>query len=173
MQNWYLIRTKPGTEKTAQANLRNVVERSLLPLATTQVRQKSRTVQRVAPIFPCYLFALFPLASTARQIRYTPGVREIVRFGETPAVVPDQVIEELTLRCANGPADFSKPAFVPGSSLEIVDGPFREFQAVFDGYLSGTERIAVLLSVLNANRRVIMPARMAIPAQRPCSELLH
>jgi transcription antitermination factor NusG len=164
MQSWYLIRTKSGAERVAQENLRGVVEQTLLPQARTRVRQQNRVVERVSPVFPSYLFALFPLASTARRIRYTPGVREIVRFGEQAAVVPDNVIEELTLRCAAGPLDFCRPAYAPGSPLEILSGPFREFRAVFEGYLNGTERVAVLLSVMNARRRVVMPAAMVATA---------
>jgi transcriptional antiterminator RfaH len=165
MQNWYLVRTKAGAERVAQDNLRNVVDRTLLPMGRMRIRQGDRTIQRVSPIFPSYLFASFSLASTARRIRYTPGVRDIVRFGDYATVVPDQVIDELMLRCADGPVDLSKPALIPGSPLEIVGGPFREFRAVFEGYLSGSERVAVLLSLMNAKRRVVMPAGMVVPAQ--------
>jgi len=164
MQNWYLVRTKSGGERTAQQQLQQVVEHTLLPLGKTQVRQKERTVQRIAPVFPCYLFAYFCLGRAARQIRYTPGVRDIVRFGEQPAVVPEWVIHELTTRCAQGPVEFAKAGLLPGSPLKVVDGPFRDLRAVFDGYLSGTERVAVLLSIMNAERRIVMPTSMVIAA---------
>jgi transcriptional antiterminator RfaH len=133
-------------------------------MASMKIRQGDRTYQRVSPVFPSYLFAAFPLASAARRIRYTPGVRDIVRFGEQVAIVPDRVIDELMLRCADGPVDFSKPAFLPGSPLEVVGGPFRKFDAVFEGYLSGSERVAVLLSVMNDTRRVVMPVSMVVQA---------
>jgi transcription antitermination factor NusG len=51
-----------------------------------------------------------------------------------------------------------------GTSVRVVRGPFHDFDAVFDGYCSGTERVAVLLSVMNAERRVVMPATMVIAA---------
>jgi transcriptional antiterminator RfaH len=165
MQEWYLIRTKTGLERTAQKQLQHVVESTLLPLGNTQVRQRDRTFQRIAPIFPCYLFAFFDLARTARQIRYTPGVRDIVRFGEEAAVVPVWVIDELVARCAQGPDDLLKPAFSKGTPVKLLRGPFRELHAVFDGYLSGAERVAVLLSIMNAERRVVMPAGMVIAAE--------
>jgi hypothetical protein len=69
MYNWYLIRTKTGAERTAHEQLQHVVERALLPLAKTQIRQRDRTFQRISPIFPCYLFAFFSLGHSARQIR--------------------------------------------------------------------------------------------------------
>ena len=165
MQEWYLIRTKTGGERIAQTQLQQVVERTLLPLGNTQVRQRDRSFQRIAPIFPCYLFAFFCLASRARQIRYTPGVRDVVRFGERAAVVPVWVIDELVNRCAQGPVDLLKPGLSKGTPVKVLRGPFRELHAVFDGYLSGAERVAVLLSIMNAERRVVMPARMVMAAE--------
>ena len=166
MQNWYLVRTKTGGERIAQQQLQHVVEHTLLPLGKTQFQQRERIIQRIAPIFPCYLFAYFCLGRTGRQIRYTPGVRDIVRFGEQPAVVPDWVIHELTSRCAQGPVELlrPKPGFLHGTPLKVVGGPFRELRAVFDGYLSGTERVAVLLSIMNAERRIVMPTSMVTAA---------
>jgi transcriptional antiterminator RfaH len=164
MQEWYLIRTKNGGESTAQKQLQHIVERTFLPLGKMQVRQRDRTFQRIGPIFPCYLFAFCCLGSTARQIRYTPGVRDVVRFGEQAAVVPAWVIDALAARCAQGPVDLLKPAFSKGTPVKVLRGPFQELQAVFDGYLSGAERVAVLLSIMNAERRVVMPASMVIAA---------
>jgi transcriptional antiterminator RfaH len=165
MQDWYLVRTKAGAERTAREQLRHVVDRVLLPLAKMPVRQKDRISQRIGPLFPTYLFAFFDLGSTARQIRYTPGVRNIVQFGDQAAVVPIYVIDELISRCADGLVDLSKPRLLPGAPVKVVHGPFQELEAVFDGYRSGTERVAVLLSVMNAERRVVMPARMVIAAE--------
>lgn len=164
MRDWYLICTKAGVERTAREQLQHVVDRVFLPLAKMPVRQKDRTFQRIGPLFPTYLFALFNLESAARQIRYTPGVRNIVQFGEQAAVVPTYVIDELISRSAEGLIDLSKPRLPPGAPVRVVCGPFQEFEAVFGGYCSGTERVAVLLSVMNAERRVIMPARMVMAA---------
>jgi len=166
MQEWYLVRTKTGAERIAHAQLQHVVDHILLPLAKMQIRQRGRTFQRIGPIFPSYLFALFDLGRMARQIRYTPGVRNIVWFGEQAAVVPAPVIHELISRCAEGPVDLSKPRLSLGTPVTIVRGPFQELQAVFDGYCSGTERVAVLMSVMNAERRVMMPAGMVTAADK-------
>ena len=161
MQDWYLIRTKTGAERIAHAQLRPVVDRVLLPLAKMQVRQRDHTYQRISPIFPSYLFASFCLGRMARQIRYTPGVRNIVQFGDQAAVVPVFVIDELLAMCADGPVDFSQPRLLPGAPVKVAYGPFQEFSAIFDGYCSGgSERVAVLLKVMNAERRVEMPAKM-------------
>jgi hypothetical protein len=41
----------------------------------------------------------------------------------------------------------------------VVDGPFRGFEAIFERYLSGTERVAILLSAVEASGlRVVLSA---------------
>ena len=165
MQDWYLVRTKAGAERAVHEQLQPVVDRILLPLAKMPVRQRDRIFQRIGPIFPTYLFAFFSLGRMSRQIRYTPGVRNIVRFGDQAAVVPICVINELLYRCSEGPVDLSRPSLSQGAPVKVVRGPFQEFHAVFDGYCSGPERVAVLLSVMNAERRVVMPASMVIAAE--------
>ena len=165
MRDWYLIRTKTGGERIAQQQLQHLVDRTLLPLGKMQVCQRDRTFHRIGPIFPSYLFAFFCLGERSRQIRYTPGVRDLVRFGEQAAVVPARVIDELVARCAQGPIEVSKPKLSRGTAVKVVGGPFRDLHAVFDGYLSGAERVAVLLSAMNAERRIAMPANMVTAAE--------
>jgi len=164
MSHWYLLRTKTGGERIAEQQLSRFVDSTLLPLGKMRVRQQDRSFERVAPLFPCYLFAFFSLATSARKIRYTPGVREIVQFGDQAAVVPDWVIDHLTLRCGDGPVALSRNSLSQGAAVRLVGGPFREFNAIFDEYLDGAERVAVLLSVMNAERRVVMPTAMVVPA---------
>lgn len=165
MLDWYLLRTKTGEERRAQQQLGGIVERTLLPLGRMRVRQQGRDVWRIAPLFPCYLFARFSLSYAARKVRYTPGVRDVVRFGEQVAVVPHWVIEQLASRCAEGPIELWKPPLSPGDAVKVLDGPFQQFEAIFDGYLGGTERVAVLLSIMSAERRVVMPAAMVMAAE--------
>ena len=71
MRDWYLIRTKTGSEQIAQQQLQHLVDRTLLPLGKMQVCQRDRTFHRIGPIFPSYLFAFFCLGERSRQIQYT------------------------------------------------------------------------------------------------------
>ena len=164
MSHWYLLRTKTGAERIAERQLANLVESTLVPLGKMQIRQGTRMVECVAPIFPCYLFAFFSLATSAHRVRYTPGVRDIVWFGDQAAVVPDWVIDHLTFRYGDGPVALSKPRLSHGAAVKLVGGPFGELDAIFDRYLSGAERVAVLMSVMNAERRVVVPANMVVVA---------
>ena len=44
-------------------------------------------------------------------------------------------------------------------NVRVVDGPFRGFEVIFVRYLSGLERVAILLSTIEtAGLRVVLPA---------------
>ena len=43
--------------------------------------------------------------------------------------------------------------------IRIIDGPFRDIEAIFDRYLSGSERVAILLDAIGASTiRVVLPS---------------
>jgi pimeloyl-ACP methyl ester carboxylesterase len=49
--------------------------------------------------------------------------------------------------------------FDTGEKVVVVEGPFRGFEAIFQRYLSSTERVAILLNAVEANGlRVVLPA---------------
>jgi transcriptional antiterminator RfaH len=159
---WYLLRAKAGEECRAQEQLTRIADDVLLPLVKLRVRRWGRMVKSVAPLFPCYLFSQLDLARDFSRLRYTRGLRELVCFGGEPAVVPEWIINGLKERCASGPVELPEPTFLPGDPVRIADGPLREFEGVFERYLSGQERIAILLSVMGGGRAVL-PASMVVP----------
>jgi transcription antitermination factor NusG len=52
---------------------------------------------------------------------------------------------------------------VQNEPVTVIDGPLREFEGIFERYLSGTERVAILFSMMGAGARAVMPASMVIP----------
>jgi transcriptional antiterminator RfaH len=116
--------------------------------------------ESVAALFPTYMFARFNLERDYGRLRYTRGVRQIVHFGEEPAAVPQWMIDELKDRCANGPIKLASRQLIPGERVVVIDGPLRDFEGVFERDLSGPERVAILLSVMGAGARAVLPARM-------------
>src|SRR5580658_9275398 len=80
---WYCLRSQPKHEHIAAAHLR------LLEGVTVfcpRIRFKRATRKGLVfvteAMFPGYLFARFELAEMHRQVRYTHGVRGIVRFAD-------------------------------------------------------------------------------------------
>jgi transcriptional antiterminator RfaH len=156
---WYLIRTKQYKESLVQNVLGDFVSDTFLPLLRTTNRQWGRIASVVAPLFPCYLFSLFDLDTTYQRITRTPGVVGLVREGGGPAEVPSSIVEEIRRRGPNGIVELPKETLHPGQQVQVEHPLFNGFTAVFERYLSGTERVALLLNAVSGARvRIVMPA---------------
>ena len=161
---WYLLRTKAGEERRACDHLARIASDTLLPRLKVRVRRWGRAVESVAPLFPCYLFAKLDLECELARVRYTRGVRDLIRFGAEPAIVPDWVMADLKRRCADGPVALPVKTLSAGERVRIIDGPLRDFEGIFERYLSGPERVGILLSAMGAGARAVMPAGMVVAA---------
>jgi len=125
-----------------------------LPEVRNKVQRGDRRPQR--PFFPHYLFLQNPGAEKLSGVRWTPGLRRIVTFGERPALIPDGMIQRLRARLKT----FELPAeelFKSGQIVRIVDGPFEGMDAIFDRRLSGRDRVRVFLELIS---RVQVPVEM-------------
>jgi len=161
---WYLVRTKAGEERRANAHLILFAAESFLPLMKARVRRYSKLVEVIVPLFACYLFAMFDLEREYNHVRHTSGVQYVVQYGDRPAVVPERIVQELKARCAGGPIELPRQKFIAGETVRVVGGPFRDFEGIFERDLSGSERVAILLAMLGGDTRVVLPASMVGPA---------
>ena len=85
----------------------------------------------------------------------------MVCAGSDPLVVPEGIIHEIRRRGVDDIVEIIEKPFGNGERVKVVDGPFRGFEAVFERYLSGAERVAILLSALEASSsglRVVLSA---------------
>lgn len=160
---WYLVRTKAGQEHRARAQLRDVAHDVVLPLIKIRVRRWGRLVESTVPLFPTYLIAQVDL-QREWYVRYTRGVRGLVRFGADVAVVPEWVVRELMERCECGPLELPRRALSAGGRVTVIDGPFRDFEGIFEHYLSGAERVAILLHTMGREAQAVLPARIVVSA---------
>jgi len=164
--DWYLVRTKPAKERWVHDQLSTMVPDVFLPMLEARTPRWGKLAWSVAPLFPCYVFAQFDLQQRYFDVKYMSGVHGIVSAGSDPLVVPIPVVEEIKRRGVNGVVKIQPKGFDKGELLSVIDGPFRGFEAVFERYLSGVERVAVLLRTLEANSiRVVLPSS----ALRKCS----
>jgi len=113
----------------------------------------------VAPLFPCYLFARLDLQTDYFEVKYLAGVTGLVSAGADPIVVPDRIIEEIRARGVNDVIEIHEVPFESGQPVRVVEGPFRGFEAIFERYLSGAERVAILLNTIEkGGPRIVLPA---------------
>jgi transcriptional antiterminator RfaH len=156
---WYLIRTKPGKERWVSGQLSAILPEVFLPMLEARTPRWGKLAWSVMPLFPCYVFAQFDLQTRYFDVKYMLGVQGIVSAGCDPLVVPMAVVEEIKRRGVNGVVKIEPRKLDSGERVRVVEGPFRGFEAIFERYLSGAERVAILLSAIEANGlRVVLPS---------------
>lgn len=156
-RSWYLVVTKPQSEFKAQENLLRQGYETYLPIVQTSRRRNGKNVNRTEAFFPRYLFIyLDKETDNWAPIRSTFGVAGLVRFGGLPAVVPELMVTNLKNNENEfGLQSFEKKEFKQGDKVEIIDGPFEGYKAVYQK-MKSTERVSVLLDIVGKNTQVTL-----------------
>jgi transcriptional antiterminator RfaH len=102
----------------------------------------------IESLFPNYLFARFVPPSMLEKIRYTPGVKVVLQFGDRLPVIPDSVIEELRQSLATDGARVFTDAPMEGEEVEIAVGPFQGIKGPVIRVLPAKQRVQILLDVM-------------------------
>ena len=141
MKNWYLIKTKPRQEKIAKQNLENQGYVTFCPI--TKINNK------LVILFPGYLFVqLNDKTQNWSPIYSTKGVSHFVKFGLNFAKVPTSVIKFIkTNQHITTEKLINLNKFKPGDKVQISDGVFNNFVAIFKCYKSD-ERVILLMNLL-------------------------
>jgi transcriptional antiterminator RfaH len=148
MKSWYLIQTKPKSEELAKENLERQGYEAYLPLIFGRTRRRGKTIKSIQPMFPRYLFIhLSDQTDDWGPIRSTIGVSTLVRFGMTPARVPEVLINSLKENeNSQGVHELPSKILSPGDKLLIVEGPFEGYEATLFSQKSD-DRVIVLLKI--------------------------
>jgi transcriptional antiterminator RfaH len=149
-ERWYVAHTQPRAEELAKTHLERQGFKVYLPRHLKRRSHARRVDQVAAPLFPRYVFIEMDLDNARwRAVHGTRGVQYLVCNGETPAAVPDGVVDEILAR--QDERGFVRTLEArrmrKGEPLKIVAGAFRGHDALFEG-LSDKERIVVLLNLL-------------------------
>jgi transcriptional antiterminator RfaH len=166
-KNWYLVYTKPRQERVARTHLDRQGYETYLPFVRQPRRRRGRRVAEVAPMFPRYLFVhLDERRDNWAPIRSTVGVASLVRFGQQPARVPDDLVAFLHSReDEHGVQIVAKDDLSPGSRVRVTDGALMGYEGIFLAR-SGQERVAVLLEIMGKTARTVLDATLLEPASR-------
>jgi transcriptional antiterminator RfaH len=158
MLAWYLVYSKPRQEELALENLRRQGYESYLPRIRSRRRRLGKYVSLVEPMFPRYLFVhLSDETDNWGPIRSTVGVANLVRFGELPAKVPDNLVQALRSRDDDlGVQQYAPPELRPGDRIRIVEGAMAGYEGIFHAR-TGRERVVILLEVVGKATRVQLP----------------
>ena len=153
---WYVVATKPRQEVVAQEHLQRQGYATLLPTLRLRKRQRGKWQEVTEPTFPGYVFVgLKPGRDNMAPIRSTQGCRDLVRFGQQPAVVHKDIVKALQIgNSAQGAsADEVKEPFSAGDLVRIEDGPFQGLSAIYC-MNKGADRVQVLITLLGRSQHL-------------------
>jgi len=155
--SWYALRSKPRKEDIVYRQLlSHGIETYYPQLRIKPVNPRSKIVK---PYFPGYMFIRADIdelgTSTFQWMPHTVG---LVSFGNEPAIVPENLIAEIKKRVdeATRIREIKNKAYLRGEVIKISNGPFTGYEAIFDAEISGSERVRVLLKLLNDKRQIIL-----------------
>jgi len=164
MRAWYVIHTKARQERLAAEHLARQDFEIYMPLVRLPKRKRGRWHQVVEALFPGYLFVHLDIArQNSASIRSTRGIIGLVRFGNEPKPVPEQLVEHLrALQTDPEGAIRQEHLFESGDQVEIVAGPLAGLRAVFLAP-SGEERAHLLLELLGRTNRILVSRHQLVP----------
>lgn len=151
---WYTVYSKPHKEAQVDAYLTMRGIETFYP--TIKVKPVNPRCATIRPYFPRYLFVHADIAAIGQSaLQWVPGAVGLVQFDDFTPAVPDHLIYRLRQHLQT--LVIEEESFLgglkPGDPLRIKSGPLAGYEAIFDARLSGSERVQILLKVLNRTIR--------------------
>ena len=153
MVRWYVMHSKPRKEAFLRERLR--IQRIEIYLPSIRLRPVNPRARKEQSFFPGYLFVHVDLEKISiSELSRIPGSIGIVSYGGEPAYVGDGLIYAIQKQVdqMNDSTDRYVDRFKSGDLVVINDGPFANYQAMFDCRLSGQDRVRVLLELLQGQK---------------------
>ncbi len=157
---WYALKSHPHKEDLLMHQVEAQGFEVFYPrIQVNPVNPRSR---KIRPYFPGYLFVLADLEVSGTSVfQWMPYTTGLVAFGGEPAAVPEALITGIRQRISEirqaGGELFD--GLKSGDSVLIQEGPFEGYSAIFDIRIPGSERVRVLLKILNEDSvKVELPA---------------
>ena len=124
IKKWFAFYTKSRHEKSVNNTLKNNGYEVYLPLLRERKKWSDRKKWVEYPLFKSYIFIKIEPKDSIFALK-TPGIVKMIKFGDSPSPIPDQIILSLKLMIEGGynpqPTDY----FLKGDPVIIKDGPLR------------------------------------------------
>ena len=153
MMRWYVMQSKPRKEAFLRERLR--IQRIEVFLPSIRVKPVNPRARKELPFFPGYLFVHVDLDEIPiSEMGRISGSVGLVCYGGEPAYVGDALIREIQKQVdeMTDSANHYVERFRSGDLVVINDGPFATYKAMFDCRLSGSDRVRVLLDLLQGQK---------------------
>ena len=155
-KHWFAVYTKPQKEEYAELNLRlrdidTFFPKLFLPKSAKRKKQ-------VSALFPNYLFVRCEIISEEYgSIVWCPGVKRLVSFNGTPAIVDNSIMEFLMGQTGADGVIASRCNVEVGQTVSIAGGPFDGLVGIIKEPPNAKGRVKVLLELLNRQTKVDVP----------------
>lgn len=157
---WYVIRAKLRKETVVERRIGDLGLEVFLPWLRCRRRVGSRYQWVLSPLFPGYLFCRLDLLLSGKAVRYAPGVKDFVKFGNRIAEVGEDVVQDIRDRCPGGVAELRLRPYQAGEPVLVREGPFAGLGAIFEREMAGSDRVAILLELLGRHTRLVLSSEM-------------
>jgi transcription elongation factor/antiterminator RfaH len=160
---WYLVHTRPNSERKAEINLKAQGLTTFLPQMEKTIRHARRlsTVRR--PLFARYLFVQLDIGCDPWSfINSTVGVSRLVAQEGGPVAVPFGIVETLLVH-SDGSLTRLDHSLAQGQRVRILSGPLADFTATIIR-LDARRRVELLLEIMGGAVSVSVDRRALAPA---------
>jgi transcription antitermination factor NusG len=165
---WYAIHSKPNKEAQLWDQLLSRGVDCYYPrLQVSPVNPRSR---KIRPYFPGYLFIHVDLGVTGiSSLNWMPFATGLVSFDSIPTAIPDGIVQSLHQNIGDvvNAIDNLFDDLKKGDKVVILEGPFKGFEAIFDTRLSGSERVGLLLRLINGQQVRLQISANTIQKPKP------
>ncbi len=147
---WYILYTMPQHEKKIAKFLERRGWEFYLPLVKRKRQWSDRMKLVDFPLFPGYIFIRIDWFTQRIPILEFPGAIQFVRADGSPAVMPDDQIENLKLFVAGAenPEASADASFPVGQRVRVNYGAFKGVLGVVTGH-KNKKRIYIRLPLIN------------------------
>ena len=160
---WYLVHTRPNSERKAELNLKAQGLKTFLPQIEKTIRHARRLTTVRRPLFARYLFVSLDIGRDAWfPINSTIGVSRLLAQEGRPAAVPFGIVEALLAHSDAGLTRLDH-SLAQGQRVRILSGPLADFTATIMR-LDARRRVDVLLEIMGSAVSVSVDRSTLAPA---------
>ena len=117
-------------------------------------------------MFPGYLFARFNFLERHKEVGHAMGVTGILRFGERYSPINDEIVFSLRRQTNEVHVAVVDTEVREGDPVTIIQGAMTGIEGVVTHFLSGRERVRVLLEFLGREIHAEVEKSAVLPAKR-------
>jgi transcriptional antiterminator RfaH len=160
MITWCVAHTQPLKELVAKHHLLDQGYKVYLPRFKKIIRHARKVEEKLAPLFPRYIFVGMDLESARwRSVNGTRGVSHLLMSNDlNPAKIPTPIIDDLRdQEIGEGIVSVASLArFVKGEKVRILDGALKDQMAIFES-MDDTSRVQLLLRFMGKDMKMTLP----------------